>query len=202
MKKIIILIFAMFVFLGLSAQERTVDLGNGKLIDLTITKNVAYNGGTSDRLLPTTRDTIDYVLQVSNYTSGAPMHFYAVITLDTIAGVDTTVAITVQGKKFANQAYSDIIASALTSVVSAEQLNVKTTLGVTSYLTGSTASAVDILKQQTTTNSDTITTAVRTYTEIATNAMYYKYLKFRLILKGNDLVGTGVKVKRVEIQFF
>lgn len=202
MKKIILLVIAVFAFIGVSAQERTVDLGLGNLIDLTKTKNVAYNGTASDRLIPTTRDTIDYYLQISNYPGGAPMHFYAVITLDTIGGADTTVAITVQGKKFANQAYSDIIASALTSAVSAEQQNVKTTLGVTSYLTGTTASATDILKQQVTTNSDTITVAARTYTEVATNALYYKFLKFRLILQGNDFTGVGIRVKRVEIQFF
>jgi hypothetical protein len=201
MKKIILLFSLILFAVSLMAQERTVDLGNGNLIDITKTKVVAYNGGTSDRLLATTRDTIDYFVKVSNYGSG-PLHFYAVITLDTIAGVDTTVAITVQEKKFANESYTDIIASALTSVVSAEQKVVKTSLGVTSILTGTTAAATDYINDITASNTDTVIVAARSYTQVANPILYYSYLKFRLIIKGNDSVGTGIRVKRVELQFF
>jgi hypothetical protein len=201
MKKTILLFSLILFAVSLMAQERTVDLGNGNLIDITKTKVVAYNGGTSDRLLATTRDTIDYFVKVSNYGSG-PLHFYAVITLDTIAGVDTTVAITVQQKKFANESYADIIASALTSVVSAEQKVVKTSLGVTTLFTGTTAAATDTYLDMAAANSDTINVAARTYTQLANTSLYYSYLKFRLIIKGNDSVGTGIRVKRVELQFF
>lgn len=201
MKNIFLILSLVLFAIGLSAQERTVDLGAGNAIDITKIKSIAYNGGLSDRLIPTTRDTIDYFVKVSNYNSG-PLHFYANITLAPIAGTDTTVAITVQEKKTASESYSDIIASSLTSVISAETNIIKTSLGVTTTLTGTTASAVDIIKQQVTTNSDTLTAAARTYTQVANSLLYYQYLKIRLILTGNDSVGTGVKVKRVEIQFY
>jgi hypothetical protein len=201
MKKIFSLLFLLAFTICLVAQERTVDLNGGKILDLSKVKTIGFNGGTLERLLPTTRDTIDFTLKVANLGT-APMHFYAVITLDTIAGVDTTVAITVQGKNFANQAYSDIIASALTSVVSAEQLNVKTSLGVITDFTETTASATDILRQVTVGNSDTLTVAARSLTRLTNPVLYYSYLKFRLILKGNDSVGTGIKIKRIEINFF
>lgn len=183
MKNFIILFIA---FLGLAvtsyAQERTVLMNKGYELDLSQTKWYAYNGNTADYLLPTTRDTIDYVLQVKNQGSG-PLHFYALITLDTIAGVDTTVAITVQQKKFARESYSDIIASALTSAISAETNIVKTSLGTISEFTETFA-------------SDSTTT------KLVNTLLYPRYLKFRLILPGNDHTGTGIKVKRIELQFY
>jgi hypothetical protein len=182
----------------LFAQERTVNLG---LVDLTTTKNVAYNGGTNDRLIPTTRDTIDYYVQLSNYTAGHPLHFYCVFTFDTIAGIDTTIAITVQEKKFASESYTDVIASATTGVIRNDTSVVKTSLGLSEF-TETTASAVDFLQQTTIANKDTLTVAARSLTRVSNTLLYYKYLKFRLILQGNDSVGTGIRIKRVELQFF
>lgn len=182
MKKILILgllIMSAVTF----GQERSVNLaGSNALMDLTVSKYIAYNGNTSDRLIPTTRDTIDYFVILKDFEPG-PLHFYARFTFDTIAGVDTTVLITVQEKKFAGEAYSDIIASAATSVISAEINVVKTSLGITTEFTETLAGGT-------------------TTTRLANTLLRYKYLKFRMILPGNDLVGTGIKVKRVELQFF
>lgn len=231
MKKILILSILAVCSVLVQAQT-TVLLNGGRELDLNVTKWYAYNGNTSDRLVSETanvHDTTEYILRVKNQGSG-PLHFYAVITLDTIAGIDTTVAITVQQKKFSGESYSDIIASALTSVVSAEQLNVKTTLGVTTEKTETVASyasttaaynsvtsaATDLLRQTIIANNDTITVAQRTManaaqtmtnaaqtvTMVANSVLYPRYIKFRLLLMGNDLVGTGVKIKRIEIQFY
>lgn len=200
MKKLITLLFLVISFVALS-QERTVYLNNNTALDLNVAKWYAYNGTTADYLLPTTRDTIDFVLQVSNQGS-APLHFYAVITLAPIAGADTTVAITVQQKKFSGEAYSDVIASALTSAISTETLVVKTSLGVITPATTTIASATDYFIDETTTNTDTITVAARTITSLVNTLLYPRYMKFRLIIKGNDSVGTGIKVKRLEIQFY
>ena len=183
MKKFII-IFTGFLFMiaGTFAQERTVNLAGGNnLVNTQTTKVVNYNGNTADRLIPTIRDTIDYYVTLSNYDPG-PQHFYAVFTFDTIAGADTTVAITVQGKKFANESYTDIIASDTTDAISA-QANVTTSLGVVTEFTETLAGGV-------------------TTTRLANTLLRYRYLKFRLILTGNDTVGTGIKVKNVRLIFF
>lgn len=198
MKKILFVLTLIFVFVLSQAQERTKDLG---IVDLSQTHKVAYNGTTADYLLPTTRDSIYYTVTITNQGNG-PLHFYAVITLAPIAGADTTVAITVQGKKFSNESYSDIIASALTSVVSAEQLNVKTSLGLIAERTSTTAAAVDLFRGTIIANNDTITVAQRIETTVVNTSLYYSYLRFMLILTGNDSVGTGIKVKRIEIQFY
>lgn len=197
MKKFLLLL-ALSVFAIVSmAQERTVYLNNDKVFDLKVSKWYAYNGGTADRLIPTTRDTIDFVIRVVNPDAGAPMHFYANFTFDTIAGADTTIAITVQGKKFNSETYSDIIASAVTSAVTAELQVSKTTLGAVSEGTFATAGAADTF------NADSTTTvAARSTTFTANSTLRYGYLKFRLILQGNDSVGAGIRVKRLEIQFF
>ncbi len=181
MKKLFILSILSLFFCGLYAQERTVDIGSG-LVNTVITKNVAYNGGTSDRLIPTTRDTIDYYVQLSNYDAGHPLHFYFNFTFDTIAGADTTVSVTIMEKKFSSESYSTLIAAATTSAVGSEYQYVRTSLG--------TINAID-------------TTGYKYYTSAKPNTLlYYKYLKARLILKGNDITGTGIRVKRVELQFF
>jgi hypothetical protein len=205
MKKIIGILGMLLMFAAMQAQT-TVLLNGGNALDLSKTKWYAYNykSSVTDRLVSATanvHDTTEYILQVTGQNSG-PLHFYAVITLDTIAGVDTTVAITVQQKKFAGESYSDIIASALTSVVSAEQLVVKTTLGVTSEITETTAGATDLFRGTIIANNDTNTVAARTTTVVANTLLYPRYIKFRLLLMGNDLVGTGVKIKRIEIQFY
>jgi hypothetical protein len=220
MKKLLIL-FVLFLSISVFCQERTVDLNYGNLLDLTKVKKLAYNGTTSDRLIPTTRDTIDYYLRIKDYHENGPMHFYANITFDTIAGVDTTVAVTVMGKKFASEDYSDIIASALTDTIDSEVQYIRTTLGVTSEYTETYtfAASTDTFLIDTT----SITYALDTYggdsvafykatienvastatvSKIVSSNLYYGYLKFRLILQGNDSVGTGIKVKRIEIQFF
>ena len=184
MKKFII-IFTGFLFMiaGTFAQDRTVNLAGGNnLVNTQTTKVVNYNGNTADRLIPTTRDTIDYYVTLSNYDPG-PQHFYAVFTFDTIAGADTTVAITVQGKKFANESYTDIIASDTTDAISAQTNVVTTSLGVVTEFTETLAGGV-------------------TTTRLANTLLRYRYLKFRLILPGNDTVGTGIKVKNVRLIFF
>jgi hypothetical protein len=199
--KNIFIILGLIFSLSLIAQKRSVNINGSTLVNVLNTKNVAYNGTINDRLIPTTRDTIDYYVILSNYGSG-PLHFYANFTFDTIAGADTTIAITVMEKKFGSQDYTDVIASSLTPAISAETQVVKTSIGVISPYTDSIAAAVDIVHQQTTTNADTINVSGRTITSLDNTLLYYRYLKFRLILQGNDAVGTGIKVKRVELQFF
>jgi hypothetical protein len=182
MKRILSLLFLINFALCLFAQERTVNIaGTGVLVDITSTKNVAYLGGTLDRLIPTTRDTIDYYVQVSNYGTG-PIHFYAAFTLAPISGPDTTISLTVLGKKFGNETYGTVKAAVTSSAVTSELIVTSTSLG--------TINASD-------------TTGLKNYTSYKPNTLVYnKYILFRLILKGNDSVGTGIQIKRVELQLF
>lgn len=181
MKKFISILFCLAVILQLSAQERSVNIaGTNTLIDATVIKNIAYNGGTSDRLIPTTRDTIDYYVILSKWEPG-PQHWYANFTLDTIAGADTTISITVLGKQMNSQSWSTLKAAVTSSAVSAELQVSNTSIG--------SINSVD-------------TTGLKYYTSFKPSLLVsYKYLLFRLIIKGNDLTGTGIKVKRVELNF-
>lgn len=199
MKKLIFLLSFVLLAVAAMAQERTVVLNSGSVVDLNTKKLVAYNGTAADYLIPTTRDTIDYVLLIDNQ-SGDPLNFYANITLTPISGADTTVSVGVYYKMFESQSYTQLIAPALTSAITTSTQVVKTTLGVTNQITNTTASAVDLLRQTIIANNDTITVATRTQTSLNNVALYYRYLKFRLILTGNDSVGTGIKVSRIEIK--
>lgn len=232
MKNFILISLLAFLFAGLvPAQERTVNLYPNGVFDLKTanTLSVGYNGSTSDRLIPTTRDTIDYYIAVKNQ-SAEPLHFYARFQFDTIAGADTTIAITVQYKKFTSESYSDLIASALTSAIGADTAVTKTTLGVTTEYTATGAQANSTIagynstvpsylaitdsiggySTDTTTvasyvianAAQTITNGAVTTTKLANTALYYGYLRFRLILQGNDHVGTGIKVERIDLQFY
>jgi hypothetical protein len=225
----LLIVFGLLFCSVLLAQERTVDLYNGRVLDLETTRMVGYNGTTSDRLIPTTRDTIDYWIAVKNQ-SADPLHFYAAFQFDTIAGADTTIAITVQYKKFTTEDYSDLIASALTAAIGAEAIVAKTSLGVTTEFTATGAQAnssigshvitttaydisgydeittdVDTLAIPEITNTAaaaTVTNGNVTTTRLVNTALYYGYLRFRLILPGDDTVGTGIKVERIDLQFY
>jgi len=99
MKRLIGLIAILLFAFSVIAQERVVVLNGGNVVDLNTKKLVAYNGTVSDYLIPTTRDTIDYVLLVDNQ-SALPLNFYAVVTMTPIAGADTTVSFGVDYKMF------------------------------------------------------------------------------------------------------
>jgi hypothetical protein len=180
MKKIFSIIFLMALVLSSFAQERTVLLNSGKVFDLNVSKEYDYTGTGSDMLIPTTRDTIDFVLKVGNW-SGAT-HFYATFKLSPISGADTTVRIVVLYKHDEGEAFSTLKATATGSAVTTTVYYTSTSLGV--------INSVD-------------TAGFKYYTSNRPNPILcYKYINFRLILLGNDSVGTGVKVDRLSIQLY
>jgi hypothetical protein len=173
MKKLIIVL--MFAFLGLAtyAQERTVYLNGGKVLDLTQSNKIAYNGNVSDRLLPTTRDTIDYIVIINSPVG--PIRPYVNVTMSPILGADTTVAVTVDIKKFGSETWSNLISTSnTTAIVSANIQTAKTSLGVTTEQTSA----------------------------VYNTLLFFNYIRVRLILKGDDHVGTGIQVNRVEFNFW
>lgn len=181
MKKIFSILFLTALILTAVAQERTVLLNDGKTFDLSLSKEYNYTGTGSDYLIPTTRDTIDFVMKVANWGPGGT-HFYATFKLAPIAGADTTVRIVVLYKHDEGESYSTLKATATGSAVT-----------TTVYYTSTSIGNIN--------SSDT--TGMKYYTSFKPNPLLlYKYINFRLILLGNDSVGTGVKVQRVTLQFY
>lgn len=181
MKKIFLLLFfASFIAVAF-CQERTVLLNDGKTFDLSLSKEYNYTGTASDYLIPTTRDTIDFVMKVANWGPGGT-HFYGTFKLAPIAGSDTTVRIVVLYKHDEGESYSTLKATATGSAVTS-----------TVYYTSTSIGNIN--------SSDT--TGLKYYTSFKPNPLLlYKYINFRLILLGNDSVGTGIKVQRVSLQFY
>lgn len=183
MKKIFLLLFLACLSLVGYSQERTVLLNDGKVFDLSVSKEYNYGGTSSDYLIPTTRDTIDFVMKVANWGPGGT-HFYATFKLAPIAGADTTVRVVVLYKHDEGESYSTLKATATGTAVS-----------TTVYYTSTSIGSIN--------SSDT--TGLKYYTSFKPNALLmYKYINFRLILLGDDKsgTGTGVKVQRVTLQFY
>lgn len=181
MKKIFSILFMAALVLTAVAQERTVLLNDGKTFDLSLSKEYDYTGTGSDYLIPTTRDTIDFVMKVANWGPGGT-HFYGTFKLAPISGADTTVRIVVLYKHDEGESYSTLKATATGSAVTS-----------TVYYTSTSIGNIN--------SSDT--TGLKYYTSFKPNPLLlYKYINFRLILLGNDSVGTGVKVQRITLQFY
>jgi hypothetical protein len=181
MKKIFLLLLLACLSLVGYSQERTVLLNDGKVFDLSVSKEYNYGGTSSDYLIPTTRDTIDFVMKVANWGPGGT-HFYATFKLAPISGADTTVRIVVLYKHDEGESYSTLKSTVTGAAVTS-----------TVYYTSTSIGSIN--------SSDT--TGLKYYTSFKPNPLLmYKYINFRLILLGNDSVGTGIKVQRVTIQFY
>ena len=185
MKKIITLIVLAFTLLMFAcqpaaAQERTVTSYMG--VGDTYYK---YTGTSSDVLTPTTLDTIDFILY---YRADAYVEKIAVkIRWDVVAGADTTVTTALHGAEFADHTtYTEIIAAAAGNAVTAD--NTIDVLTSDPYWT----------EAQMTFAADS-TIAAHTVTPF--DKTYRKY-RLRMILTGDDSVGTGIKLDELEFKFY
>jgi len=180
MKKLLV-IFALVLFaVAAMAQERT--------ITRTLTKGVYYDkytGVAADTLKATNQDTIDivYYYQSPEYVKKIAVK----IRYDIIVGADTTVAASLFGKEFSDDAtYVSIIGSSTSSAVTTNNtiqvLTLDPYLTEAQYVTGRV------------TGGDTINVAH----SITPFDFTYRYFRLRLIIQGNDAVGTGIKVDEVE----
>ena len=152
---------------------------------------LAYTGTTSDYLLPTTRDTIDFRYDTK---ASSLYDFDAILTYDKIVGIDTTVTVQMLGRNSDNESWTTI-STHVSSVVSG-----LITQSIASSKTATVASAVDFLQQTIAANKDTLTVATRTITY--TEKTRFRFLTIRCILTGNDSVGTGIKIKKVELKLW
>lgn len=194
MKKLIALSIFIFTCVISNAQERTVQLNNGQALDITTIKTIAYNwASSSDNLVPTTRDTIDFELIISNYYSG-PINVTANVTFNPILLADTTVSVGLLCKEMNSQSYSTLVAGSLSSAVTTTVQKSITTLGVVN----------ETIVNDTTKIMNHASPSLKSlyYSSVIKNPLlYYRYLKVRCILQGNDSLGTGVKISRVELNF-
>lgn len=194
MKKFLSLIFLVVVAMAGIAQERTVPTSGYMTFDRSESGRYfskwEYTGTTSDYLVPTTMDTIDF-----NYDTkrSAPYSFDLVNVLAPITGADTTVTIQVLGR---NSDYEDwgLITSTLTAVVDAQIVS-----SINWGKTGTIAAHNIPFANSTAETADTLKVPAQT---ITLNNVTKQYLKVRLILTGDDSVGTGVKVVKQELKLW
>lgn len=188
MKNILIIGFLLFC-VGLTAQVRTIT----KQMEQGATYYL-YTGVANDTLTSPAQDTIDLVIEyrADNWVKKLTIKS----RFDMRSTADTTVAISVFGKEFSDDAaYVEVIASTLSSAVTAN--NVVSILS--SDYTETTAAAVDLISQITSSNTDTVTVAARTVTPFDKS---YRFYRIRYIIKGNDSVGTGIKLDQFEIKMY
>jgi hypothetical protein len=184
MKKLIFVLALMFAFAISEAQERTVTrtLPSGTYYD-------KYTGGASDVLIPTTRDTIDYIFvyQSSDYVTKIAVK----VRFDMRTTADTTVLTSLFGKEFSDDGtYVEIVASSASSAVTAN--NVVDILVSDPYVLEAQYITGRV------TGGDTVNVA-HNHTPFDKS---YRYYRLRLILAGNDSVGTGVNVDEIEFKIY
>ena len=182
---------------------------------------LAYTGTTSDYLIPTTRDTMDFRYDTK---ASSLYDFDVVLTYDKIVGIDTTVTVQMLGRNSDNEIWTTIstnvssvvsgvitqsIASSKTATVASYTITdpSHTTVGTTFTATVDTSRLKYYpAKNQVfpaitfTEGAQTITAAAQTITY--NNKTHYRLLAIRCILTGNDSVGTGIKIKKVELKLW
>jgi len=188
MKKLLIisLLFALAMFAcnpG-QAQDRTVTttMSNG-------TYYAKYTGVAADTLGDVDQDTIDYIFvyQSPQYVTKVAVK----IRYDIVVGADTTVAASLFGKEFSDDAtYVSVIASTVSGAVTAN--NTIHTLALDPYATEAQYVTARI------TGGDTVDVAHN----ITPFDFCYRYYRLRLIIQGDDAVGTGIKVDEIEFKVY
>lgn len=162
MKKYILISITLMLGLTLNAQLLTKGMQTFKG-DATYLK---YTASAADTL-SVLQDTIQIPFMVNK---SWPYEWYGTITMDTIAGADTTVTVNLLGKMFEN----DTWASITTQTSAAVTANTRTVFKSMATLKDTTDNDVIISK--------------------------YRYLLLEMIIKGNDATGTGIKLDNVELK--
>ena len=175
MKKLIFLFSILLFAVVASAQVRTLTTKNVFSDD----SYVSYTGVIADTI-STNQDTLRIPFFIpKNY----PMSYTINSTLAPRAGADTTVVINVYGKVFLDDAWTKI-QTATTAAVSTSAV-IKTTF-VEPVLATSTDTVGGEFK------------VIGTITNPHTSATTYRYYMIEYIISGNDSVGTGVKLTKLE----
>jgi len=191
MKKLVILVLLAFSFASY-AQERTVENSFGR--NPITSLNYSYfevNGGSSDKLISTTRDTIDYVFDTKK---SKLFDISAMVTLDTIAGADTTATFAILGRNSENDSWN-AIASTTTSAVATDDVFTELTTYASYY-------EQHVIDTTLTSGAIAIDTVSYYVTNVDYSAVSYRWINLRLIIDGDDATGTGISVDKVELKLW
>jgi hypothetical protein len=179
MKKLIFLLAIMFTFVAVQAQVRTLSTKN-----VTSANTYAsYTGVTADTI-STNQDTLRIPFFVAK---DYPMSYTINSTLAPRAGADTTVVINVYGKVFEDDAWTKIQTA------------------TTSAITASAITKTTFVEPVLATAQDTVSGAYNiagTITNPFTSATAYRYYMIEYIISGDDSVGTGVKLTKLEWKWY
>lgn len=205
MKKLIIIMI--FAFLGLAnfAQERTVTKQMSRN-----TTYYRYSGTAADTLVSTNQDTIDFVIEYRN--AGYVKKVAVKSKFDLVALADTTVAISVFGREFSDDAtWVQIIASAVSDDVNADNTVAISTSDWTVPVASYTSTvAAHTLASDTTGFSTYPADSIFVPSYVITNAAQtatpldksYRQYRIRYIIQGSSALGSGVKIDEIEFKVY
>lgn len=187
------------------AQERTVTKQMSKN-----TTYYEYTGTAADTLVSTNQDTIDFVLEYRNSSHVKKLSIKS--KFDLIGLADTTVAVSVFGREFEDDAtWVQVIASTVSDDVNADNtVQVLSSDYTETYGSYVSTVAAHILASDTTgfsgypadsifVPSYAITNAAQTVTPLDKS---YRQYRIRYIIQGSSDLGSGVKIDEIEFKVY
>jgi hypothetical protein len=192
MKKLIGILILLVVAMAGFSQIRTIKADKVLNPDVTSPNSVTWSYiGVAADTLTVLQDTLIYNITLNK---AAPFNYYIKVGLDTIAGADTTVVINIKGRMFDDEAWT-LVETVTTAAITAEINTVIESMTDPDYTFG-IAAAEDVF------NADSTTTvAARTITPIPSVKPCWRQIQVEMIIKGNDSVGVGIRLKDIRWYF-
>jgi len=198
MKKLITFLIMFTLTFAMFAQVRTIRLRKVPSKDTYI----SYTGVAADTLTA----NLDSIRIPYFINKSYPMSWVINTTFDTIDGVDTTVVINVYGKVFSDDSWTKI-QTETTGLIIASEI-VKTTFTESTVTIASTYTdtyddtyaetfAADSTTAGATTGATTVGVVAGTTTAVASST-FYRYYMVEYIIEGDDDVGEGISIEKVE----
>lgn len=229
MKKLLFITIAfLFTVIGY-AQERTVYLNGGSSPYGKVWNfkkdgvRLVYTGTADDTLKATNQDTISFILAVQALDrANTPLHFHLNINSKGLTGTDTTFTIMSDYKISVKDDWAELVPDVTSSVNPTTGLNTQATSfgNIADYTITQTVAAYNLVVPAITALTDTaglagypadsivyntftIPVPQQTYTitQKQNPQLHARYMKFDLIISGDDSVGTGIEIEEVELIF-
>lgn len=194
MKKFLaILIFVIAAITGYS-QIRTINADKVLNPDVTSPSSVTWTyTGVARDTLTINQDTLIYNITLNK---AVPMNYYIKVGLDTIAGIDTTVVININGRMFDDESWT-LIETTTTAVISAEINTVIESMTDTDYtLLGANFNVQYVEEADTVLQYPAIT-----FTPVPSIKPCWRQIQVEMIISGDDSVGAGIKLKDIRWYF-
>jgi len=220
MKKLMFFLLLAFVSLAINAQTRTIQPNKVLSADPLRSNSVtwSYIGVAADSMTAN-QDTLLYNITLNK---AVPMNYYIKVGLDSIAGVDTTCTININGRMFDDESWT-LIETVTTAAISAEintviesitdadytLVTASHTLSHPSHTLASTIFTSTLNADSTTTfpvitfteGAQTITEAAATATPTVSIKPSWRQIQVEIIRQGDDSVGEGIELKDIEWYF-